>query len=90
MTLNPVRSPHAVIDFLLQAMGAVQLFAWAALALYLLLCPAWLWRRRWHRRLLVALVAAEPLPPGEALVGAVAGTLPDLDAFIEASLKQGV
>ena len=36
VTLNPVRSPHAVIDFLLQVLGAVQLFGWAALALYLL------------------------------------------------------
>ncbi len=36
VSLNPVRSPHAVIDFLLQCLGAVQLFAWAALALYLL------------------------------------------------------
>lgn len=36
VTLNPVRSQHALIDFLLQTMGAVQLFAWAALALYLL------------------------------------------------------
>lgn len=36
VTLNPVRSPHAVIDFLLQFLGAVQLFGWAALALYLL------------------------------------------------------
>ncbi|GAB3134066.1 CPBP family intramembrane metalloprotease [Tsukamurella serpentis] len=36
VTLNPVRSPNAVIDFLLQVLGAVQLFGWAALALYLL------------------------------------------------------
>ncbi|BDH55191.1 CPBP family intramembrane glutamic endopeptidase [Tsukamurella sp. PLM1] len=36
VTLNPVRSPHAVVDFLLQCLGAVQLFGWAALALYLL------------------------------------------------------
>lgn len=36
VALNPVRSRHAVIDFLLQTLGAVQLFGWAALALYLL------------------------------------------------------
>lgn len=34
--LTPARSPHAVIDFLLQSLSAVQLFAWAGLALYLL------------------------------------------------------
>ena len=28
------------------------LYALAPLALYLLLCPAWLWRKRWHLRLL--------------------------------------
>ncbi|WP_296272308.1 LTA synthase family protein [Pseudomonas sp. UBA6323] len=32
-------------------------YAALPLTLYLLLCPAWLWRRRWHQRLLVALVA---------------------------------
>lgn len=32
-------------------------YAAAPLALYLLLCPAWLWQRRWHQRLLVALLA---------------------------------
>ncbi|WP_019201351.1 CPBP family intramembrane glutamic endopeptidase [Tsukamurella sp. 1534] len=36
VTLNPVRSQNALIDFLLQTLGAVQLFAWAALAVYLL------------------------------------------------------
>lgn len=33
------------------------LYAATPLALYLLLCPAWLWRQRWHRHLLVGLVA---------------------------------
>ena len=32
-------------------------YAAAPLALYLLLCPAWLWQRRWHQRLLIALAA---------------------------------
>lgn len=32
-------------------------YAAAPLALYLLLCPAWLWQRRWHQRLLIALMA---------------------------------
>ena len=32
-------------------------YAAAPLALYLLLCPGWLWRRRWHRQLLIGLVA---------------------------------
>ncbi|GAA1094536.1 CPBP family intramembrane glutamic endopeptidase [Tsukamurella strandjordii] len=36
VSLNPSRSPHIPIDFLLQTLTAVQLFAWAALALYLL------------------------------------------------------
>ena len=33
------------------------LYAAAPMALYLLLCPAWLWQRRWHQRLLVGVAA---------------------------------
>jgi phosphoglycerol transferase MdoB-like AlkP superfamily enzyme len=33
------------------------LYAAAPMALYLLLCPAWLWQRRWHQRLLIGVVA---------------------------------
>lgn len=33
------------------------LYAAAPMALYLLLCPVWLWQRRWHQRLLVGVVA---------------------------------
>lgn len=33
------------------------LYAAAPMALYLLLCPAWLWQRRWHQRLLIGVAA---------------------------------
>lgn len=32
-------------------------YAAIPMTLYLLLCPAWLWRRRWHQRMLVGVVA---------------------------------
>lgn len=32
-------------------------YAVIPMTLYLLLCPAWLWRRRWHQRMLVGVVA---------------------------------
>ncbi|VXC55157.1 LTA synthase family protein [Pseudomonas sp. 8O] len=33
------------------------LYAAAPMTLYLLLCPAWLWQRHWHQRLLIGVVA---------------------------------
>lgn len=33
------------------------IYASIPLALYLLLCPGWLWRQRWHRRLLLGVTA---------------------------------
>lgn len=48
--------------FALYAVGLVYdlaflLYATLPLALYLLLCPGWLWRRRWHKRLLLGLMS---------------------------------